>query len=382
MGHYYNDVDTEVCEWISGLIAGGLVPDGFVDCRSILDVEPEDLREFTQCHFFAGILGWPRALRLAGISPDTPLWTGSPPCQPFSAAGAKKGKDDARHLAPKFASLVGAGRPAMLFGEQVASSDVFGKAAKPSKRSGQPQWAWIDDLSDRLEASRYAVGSLDIPAAFVGAPHIRQRTFFGAIRLADADGPKRWSEIDRTAIDDREKIERNEGSDRATERCGTVQRMEHPESNGRDERRTEPSGRGVASGRGDKRLADADNTGPQRRAFLSERSDQCVVGSGGVAGERTDTADHGWQDADWLWCRDEKWRPVEPGSFPLVDGLPAGMGKLSPEQQRLACLAGLDAQSLKRAKRYRVATLRGYGNAIVPDAAAAFIRIFAEAVST
>jgi hypothetical protein len=35
-----------------------------------------------------------------------------------------------------------------------------------------------------------------------------------------------------------------------------------------------------------------------------------------------------WRSADWLTCRDGKWRPVEPGTFPLADGAPARVGRL------------------------------------------------------
>jgi DNA (cytosine-5)-methyltransferase 1 len=35
-----------------------------------------------------------------------------------------------------------------------------------------------------------------------------------------------------------------------------------------------------------------------------------------------------WRDADWLFCRDGKWRPVEPGSFPLAHGAPSRVGRL------------------------------------------------------
>src|SRR5579863_1817534 len=35
-----------------------------------------------------------------------------------------------------------------------------------------------------------------------------------------------------------------------------------------------------------------------------------------------------WRDADWLFCRDGKWRPVEPGTFPLAHGAPARLGRL------------------------------------------------------
>ena len=56
-----------------------------------------------------------------------------------------------------------------------------------------------------------------------------------------------------------------------------------------------------------------------------------------------------WRNADWLLCRDGKWRPVEPGTFPLAHGTTARVGRL-----------------------------RGYGNAIVAPQAEAFIRAFME----
>ena len=51
-----------------------------------------------------------------------------------------------------------------------------------------------------------------------------------------------------------------------------------------------------------------------------------------------------WRDADWLGCRDGKFRPVEPGTSPLVNGAAARVGRL-----------------------------RGYGNAIVAQVAQTFI---------
>jgi DNA (cytosine-5)-methyltransferase 1 len=58
-----------------------------------------------------------------------------------------------------------------------------------------------------------------------------------------------------------------------------------------------------------------------------------------------------WGTADWLFCRDNKWRSVESGTFPLVDGTPARVGRL-----------------------------RGYGNAIVAPVAQAFIESYLEAI--
>jgi len=55
VGAYYNEIDPYAAAWLRNLIAAGHLPDGEVDTRSILDVSPEDLSAFDQCHFFAGI---------------------------------------------------------------------------------------------------------------------------------------------------------------------------------------------------------------------------------------------------------------------------------------------------------------------------------------
>lgn len=68
MANYYNEIDAYAAEWLRNIMKEGLIPDGEVDTRSIVDVEPRDLAGFTQCHFFAGIAGWSHALRLAGWS--------------------------------------------------------------------------------------------------------------------------------------------------------------------------------------------------------------------------------------------------------------------------------------------------------------------------
>ena len=81
-------------------MAEGLIAFGDVDERDIRNVEVVDLEGYTQCHFFAGIGGWSVALRLAGWPDDRPVWTGSPPCQPYSTAGKGLGQKDERHLAP------------------------------------------------------------------------------------------------------------------------------------------------------------------------------------------------------------------------------------------------------------------------------------------
>lgn len=119
--NYYNEIEPFAAAWLRNLIAAGELPAGDVDERSIVDVQPGDLRGYGQCHFFAGIGGWPYALGLAGWEGEA--WTGSCPCQPFSVAGSGKGTGDERHLWPAFRRLIEECQPAIVFGEQVASAD-------------------------------------------------------------------------------------------------------------------------------------------------------------------------------------------------------------------------------------------------------------------
>lgn len=170
MSAYYNEIDPYAAQWLRNLIAAGHIAPGDVDERSIEDVHPDDLRPYTQCHFFAGIGAWSLALRRAGWPDSRPVWTGSCPCQPFSSAGAGAGFDDERHLWPDFHWLIQERRPAVVFGEQVAS------------KSGG---AWIDLVQADVETLGYAFGAIAFPSAGVGAPHIRDRAYW--VANADSD---------------------------------------------------------------------------------------------------------------------------------------------------------------------------------------------------
>jgi DNA (cytosine-5)-methyltransferase 1 len=165
---YYNEIDPMAAAWLRQLIARGLIAPGDVGERSIVDVKPEDLAGYTQCHFFAGIGGWSYALRLAGWPDDRPVWTGSCPCQPFSVAGQQRGSEDERHLWPAFFRLIRERRPPVVFGEQVAGASGL---------------AWLDHVAADLEDDHYAVAAANLGAHSVGAPHLRQRLYW----VADAE---------------------------------------------------------------------------------------------------------------------------------------------------------------------------------------------------
>ena len=169
MTAYYNEFDPFAAEWLRELIKAGAIAPGVVDDRSILDVAPQDLKDFTQCHFFAGIGVWSYALRQAGWDDSRQVWTMSLPCQPFSCAGNKKGKDDERHLLPQSIELIRALKPTVIFGEQVSNAIRMG---------------WIDDLENEMKNDGYDLAFSVLPACSVGAPHIRQRIWWVAERLA------------------------------------------------------------------------------------------------------------------------------------------------------------------------------------------------------
>ncbi|MFC6689700.1 DNA cytosine methyltransferase [Jhaorihella thermophila] len=106
------------------------------------------------------------ALRLAGVAEDLSVWTGSPPCQPFSQAGQRKGQDDDRHLAPAFLRLVAACRPKLVFGEQAAERGMLGKVGGTARTATEGGWLGVvRRLAADLEAASYAVAAADLPAA-------------------------------------------------------------------------------------------------------------------------------------------------------------------------------------------------------------------------
>lgn len=167
MTAYYNEIDPYAAQWLRNLIDAGHIAKGVVDERSIVDVSADDLKGFTQCHFFAGIGGWSYALRLAGWPDERPVWTGSAPCQPYSVAsvahGGAKGQNDKRHLWPSFRALIAERKPPTIFGEQVKDAIA---------------WGWLDTVCRDLEEIDYACAAVVLPANAVQIFHERKRLFW------------------------------------------------------------------------------------------------------------------------------------------------------------------------------------------------------------
>lgn len=407
--NFYNEHDPKAAAWIRELIAAKLIPDGIVDERSILEIQPHELTRYTQCHFFAGIAGWSLALTLAGWPATRPVWTGSCPCQPFSNAGKGLAQADERHLWPAFFNLIRERRPECVIGEQVESA--IGKG-------------WLDGIQTDLEGEGYALGSVVLGAHSLGAPHIRQRLFWAA----DSAGGQRQQrlrsqghELQRSADDcadgglgDDKSGGRGERGDEAQPWCGG-----HADSTGRarvDGVARSESGHGRALFEGEweglsdtcrtsenGRMADTGYSESSRRELHAEGSDRGArdepaphgadgdgvahseqQGLEGHAGNGDDGHEPGrlgadearpasasgaaWDSFDILPCRDGKARRVESGTFPLVDGIPGGV---VPGSDPSVSEAQATAES-------RVMRLKGYGNAIVPAVAAEFLIAYLE----
>ena len=343
---YYNEIDRDAVHVLRCLIADGLIAPGDVDDRSIKDVQPDDLDGYTQAHFFAGAGLWSVAARLAGWPDDRPLWTGSCPCQPFSAAGRGLGTDDPRHLWPDFFRLIRAQRPAVVMGEQVA---------------GAPGYGWFDGVRADLAGEGFASRTVDIPVCAVDGPQIRQRLYWVAVANAGcvSNEPRlRPGQAPSSAHPD-------EGEARQRERGGGDDRVSAgglvgATSVGWREGRAEPE---LRVWRPTSASADASGV-TLGDAFGSRLEGQRRHGDGGGgwSGQARPIASpdgrngSAWAGAEWLLCHDGKARRTEPGLRLLVDGMAGRVpawrlagNSISPVLAAEVIAALMDALDIERA---------------------------------
>lgn len=96
------------------------------------------------------------------------ILTGGFPCQPFSVAGKRLGKHDARHLWPEMHRAIQQIKPKWIVGENVR---------------GLLSWSEglvLDEVYTDLENEGYEVQSFVLPAAGINAPHKRERVWIVA----------------------------------------------------------------------------------------------------------------------------------------------------------------------------------------------------------
>ena len=132
--------------------------------------------------------------------------TGGFPCQPYSNAGKRLGKEDERHLWPEMLRAIQEIQPRWVVGENVL---------------GIVNWNGgmvFEEVQVELEAQGYEVQTFILPAAGVNAPHQRYRTWF----VAYSNDKGRCSEFGNVSKENGEISERNENAEFSDTSNGNV----------------------------------------------------------------------------------------------------------------------------------------------------------------
>lgn len=333
--NYYNEFDPYPAQWLRNLIALGFLPPGDVDTRSIKDVRADDLKGYTQCHFFAGIGGWSNALAISNWPADKPVWTGSCPCQPFSVAGKQQAQSDDRHLWPIWFNLIRECRPPTIFGEQVAGAIAHG---------------WLDDVYQGLEMEGYAVASAVLPACGVGAPHKRDRLWF--VAHTDNQGRQHGAEKRRSN--------------------GTGDKSGEPREQFGIRGQSETLGHATGEG-----SFSTPHTGIYRSKESPRSRNEQFERSSSPMAYPNDTGPQGWHSGELSECTGQQ--PIGTRSTFITDADCKPSRRFA--ESRGECNFWEPESSICKLANgvpVRVGRLRAYGNAIVPQLAAEFISAFME----
>ena len=283
------------------------------------------------------------------------LLTGGFPCQPFSAAGKRRGTEDDRYLWPEMLRVIKEFKPTWIVGENVAGiltmaqfedevrvaseTDLFGnKTDKHSKRGRGILYGIIEDL----EQVGYTVQAFIIPAVAVNAPHRRDRVWIVAhAGHRDGQGAENGGEL-KGQVPRAKDASQSERSD-SDERKGAIA---NSASNGCRICKTATD----EEGRAERSLQDRKLSGRPKGSH-SDASDTESAGlKGGIERQR--------QEQFWGSGAGENWLEVATRLCGVDDGLPAE----------------LDGFKLTKAG-HRVERLKALGNAIVPQVAVEIFRV-------
>ena len=335
MKAYYNEIDGFCCNWLSNLMDAGHITPGKIDDRSIENVSPEDLQGYERAHFFAGIAGWELALNWAGWSGPSLDWI---------------------HVRVS------------RFRAQESDKDMpINDTCGPLFTASSPSASLQRSLESRLQARMEGNGSplyvltwseVDMPA---GVPILQLRAS-GRRTLDNASSGWLTPIATEARRDNATWAPSTTGNGMADNECA----RRHA---------TKPAARtlggfhgnaiashgkgGVADANGGRFWKDEGISRQENQGRTSERPANNVA-TGGM-GDANVQGSQGWcqhngkyasQQPSWsasvaIPCADGKARPTQPGIHPLANGIPGRVGKL-----------------------------RAYGNAIVPQVAAAFVQAF------
>jgi DNA (cytosine-5)-methyltransferase 1 len=257
---------------------------------------------------------------------DIDILTGGFPCQPYSNAGKRLGKDDERHLWPEMLRVIRETSPRYVVGENVR---------------GLTNWNGglvFDEVQADLEAIGYEVLPFLLPACAVGAPHRRDRVWFIAYRN---DGSRQEYEL----CTGRHLFEKR------TAASWTASNTDSLRLNEREREHEEHAGQGrldalddVEQNDGERYAADTDDKRLQRRSNPTRNDSQ--------RWEESDRHFEEYAVGSGRTLHTESWKNF-PTQSPVCsgdDGLPAELDGIT-------------------FSKWRVESVKAYGNAIVPQVA-------------
>lgn len=267
------------------------------------------------------------------IEGDIDLLTGGFPCQPFSAAGRRKGTDDNRYLWPEMLRVIRETHPRWIIGENVGGLLTWDGGVV------------LDRVFADLEAEDYEVGAFVIPAVSVNAPHRRDRVWIVAHDISDSKGSAYGQEFG---------FGRRENSN---ERKGNKVRGDITDGNLQSASDTDDSGNGTSAS-GDKRDWQEDSEEREHSQYGIGGSGEVTPDTEKSRRERREHREHRehTQLQEGLLGRDawrESWLSAVARLCVMDDGLPGG---------------------LVRPRGWRNASLKAAGNAIVPQVAAEIMK--------
>jgi len=323
--------------------------------------------------------------------------TGGFPCQPFSAAGKRKGRDDERHLFPEMLRVISEVRPRWVVAENVRGL--------LSIESGSV----FSEVITSLEGEGYEVITFCVPASAVEAPHRRDRLWFVAHSNSNGDEPRRNTRTDSTAATEIRRISTGNvlaGLVQPTSNTGDAGRAEHWSIKGSG---FEESGEQAAVRFGD-RDSPATDAAASGLPFtgLEPRQQAPDAGNGTQYGDRDDSnaagsrlQGSGQSDRhDGSSLRNGVSEPAgvsndeltNPGRSGLQGRMfqDGGEGSQSDDEQSIGCGGGWGESWIQAATRFcrvddvvpnRVDRLKSLGNSIVPVIAYEIFKAIDEATN-
>ena len=264
--------------------------------------------------------------------------TGGFPCQPYSMAGKRKGKEDERHLWPEMCRAIREIKPKYIVGE-----NVFGLL----------NWNGglvFDEVHTDLEIEGYEVQAVVIPAAAVNAPHGRDRVWFVATNTnISTTGPSRTSGS----------IESNRGNGHSF----TEERRESTELNNRlyefPRNATNTNGNGLHKRNGNNEINPGEGGEYAQCNTNTSNVDGDVTDTsvGGIQGHRRSSEIGKFQTNEFNENNRKRQPRMDWEKFPTQSPICGGDDGIPTELDRITF------------PKWRAESIKGYGNAIVPQVA-------------